>query len=98
MKFKLPKKRRHRIYIYIACTFMVLLAIDLIWVRIWRHVAVGEDTTRITSPLRPDGMPDYIKYLDDKQREGVTAENNAFIPFIQMLAPLRDDVPGPPGP
>ncbi len=88
MKIRLPKTRRFRVYIYVACTLLVLLAIDLTWVRIWRHISISPQTTYITAPLKPDGMPDYIQYIDDRAREGVTAENNAFIPFLEAITPL----------
>ncbi len=94
MKFRLPKTRRYRFYIYLFSTLLILFAIDLIWVRIWRHIPVGHDTTRITGPLKPDGTPDYIEYLNARAREGVTPENNAAIPLMAAFGPdwLSPDV------
>lgn len=99
MKLPLPKSRTYRTLIYLACTLLVLLAIDLAWVRLWRHITISPQTTYITSPLKPDGTPDYLKYLDDKNREGVTPENNAAIPFFQAISistaitPNKEEVP-----
>ena len=94
MKLRLPKTRRYRFYIYVFSTLLILFAIDLIWVRIWRHIPIGHDTTRITGPLKSDGTPDYIEYLNARAREGVTPENNAAIPLVAAFGPdwLSPDV------
>ena len=42
-------------------------------------IIVSEETTYITEPLRPDGLPDYEQYLLDLCRESVTPENNAAV-------------------
>jgi hypothetical protein len=42
-----------------------------------RAISVGTETTRITTPLLPDGTPDYGKWLNGKYGEGVTTANNA---------------------
>jgi hypothetical protein len=89
MKLRLPQTRRFRIYIYLLCTLLVLLAVDLIWVRLWRHITLSPQTTVITSPLKPDGTPDYLQYLNDRAKKGVTLENNAFIPFLEIATPVR---------
>ena len=96
MKLRLPRKRRNRVLVYVTCGLLVAVAVDMVWVRVWRRVVVSEATTRITSPLRADGMPDYIQYLDNQVREGVTAENNAYIPFLEIATPMKTDAAGKP--
>jgi len=50
-------------------------------------IVVSKQTTYITAPLRPDGLPDYQKYVRDKLREGVTPENNAAVLMWQATGP-----------
>ncbi len=50
-------------------------------------IVVSKQTTYITAPLRPDGLPDYRKYLDDKLRESVTRDNNDAVLMWQVLGP-----------
>jgi hypothetical protein len=40
-------------------------------------VVVGEETTYLTAPLAEDGLPDYTLAILERQRAGVTHENNA---------------------
>lgn len=47
---------------------------------------VSPETTVITSPLLPDGRPDYVTYLNQKYSEGVTPENNAAVILAQIAA------------
>ena len=50
-------------------------------------IIVSRETTYITEPLRPDGLPDYERYVLDRYRKGVTPENNAAVPLLQVLFP-----------
>lgn len=50
-------------------------------------VRVSKATTRITSPLAEDGLPNYVTALLDKEREGVTLENNGAVLFWQAVGP-----------
>lgn len=50
-------------------------------------VTISEKTTRITEPLRKDGFPDYVAALNDICAEGVTADNNAAVLFMQAFGP-----------
>ena len=50
-------------------------------------IVVSPETTVITSPLLPNGLPDYQQYWRDLGREGVTFENNAAVPFWQAIWP-----------
>jgi hypothetical protein len=40
---------------------------------------VAPPTTYLTAPLGPDGLPDYVGYLQARARAGVTPENNAAV-------------------
>src|SRR5262245_21432579 len=40
-------------------------------------IVVSRQTTHIMSPLGPDGLPDYERYLLEQSRQGITPENNA---------------------
>jgi hypothetical protein len=50
-------------------------------------IVVSTRTTYITAPLRANGMPDYGKWLLERQRQGVTPENNAAVLMWQALGP-----------
>ncbi|PQO44988.1 hypothetical protein [Blastopirellula marina] len=47
-----------------------------------RAVVVSRETTYLEEPLTPDGRVDYLGYILEQRREGVTPENNAAIPII----------------
>ncbi len=47
------------------------------------------DTTLITSPLLPDGTPDYLTALNNELAQGVTPENNAAIPILRAAGPAH---------
>ncbi len=47
----------------------------------------AKDTTFITEPLRPDGTPDYVAYLNRESSQGVTADNNAAVLLVKALGP-----------
>lgn len=50
-------------------------------------VAISKQTSYITAPLRPDGLPDYEQYVRQKMSEGVAPENNAAVLLFQALWP-----------
>lgn len=56
-------------------------------------ITVSPQTTVITQPLADDGLPDFSRWMLDQMREGVTAENNGAIPFLQAMWPM--DLQGP---
>ena len=89
MKFALPRRRLYRIALYTLSIFIILLAVDLLWVRMDRHITVSPETTHITSPLKPDGMPDYVRYIQDHASAGITAENNAAVILQKALGPTH---------
>jgi hypothetical protein len=50
-------------------------------------IIISRETTYILGPLNPDGTPNYVKYLDDKYSQGVTAENNAAPLLLRAIGP-----------
>ena len=50
-------------------------------------VSISKQTSYITAPLRPDGLPDYEQYVRQKMSDGVTPENNAAVLLFQALWP-----------
>ncbi len=78
-----PGKKWLRIMAMFVVLLLVLPAADMIWVRVWRDIPIGYATTRLTGPLRSDGLVNYAAALDSKYSRGVTAENNAVPLLIQ---------------
>ncbi|HEX4414866.1 MAG TPA: hypothetical protein VH107_14625, partial [Lacipirellulaceae bacterium] len=56
-------------------------------------IVIAHDTTYITQPLRPNGLPDYEEYLLDLDRQGVTPDNNAAVLLWRALWPHYLDPP-----
>lgn len=52
------------------------------------RVRISPQTTFITTPLAADGYPDYVRAMMDRQREGVTPENNGAVLMWRALGPL----------
>lgn len=50
-------------------------------------VTISKETTFITEPLRTDGYVDYVKALNDRNRKGVTPENNAVVLMWKAVGP-----------
>lgn len=51
------------------------------------RVTISKETTYITEPLRPDGYPDYVGYLNRRLSEGITPENNSAVLFWRAVGP-----------
>jgi hypothetical protein len=83
MRLRLPRRRIWRIAIYLISLLLVWIAADLILVQVQRNFSYGYDTTRIVSPVLPDGRIDYLSVLDQQYGEGVTPQNNAAVLFLQ---------------
>lgn len=77
-------------YVLVPLTVLLLLAGWFAWQLFGPTPAiiVSRETTYITAPLRPDGLPDYEAYLLEKMRAGVTPENNAAVLLWQALGPI----------
>src|ERR1041385_5803565 len=85
MRLPLPKRRVWRLAMYIVCTLLILLAIDLILVQLGKRVPHGYLTTRITQPLLANGDVDYLAAVENHFGAGVTNENNAAPLLLKAL-------------
>ena len=58
------------------------------------RITIAKDITRITSPLRKDGYPDYVGALEAALREGMTPENNFTVELLAVVGPseINEDV------
>lgn len=68
---------------------VIILGAGLLF-RWWRTPApliVSQETTYITSPLLPDGRPDYVAFLNERGSQGVAPENNAAVPLAVLAWP-----------
>lgn len=45
---------------------------------------IAPETTHITKPLKENGWPDYLAWLNQSHSKGVTPENNAFVGFLSV--------------
>ena len=51
------------------------------------EIIISRETTYILGPLNSDGTVNYVKYLDDKYSQGVTADNNAAPLLLRAFGP-----------
>jgi len=60
------------------------------------RLTISKKTTYILGPVNKDGTVNYAAYLNAKHSEGVTKENNAAIPLIEILGAvlLKEDTDG----
>lgn len=49
------------------------------------EVPPGPETTAVEGPVREDGSVDYVEVLNQQESEGVTSENNAFVPIANVV-------------
>ncbi len=80
---------RARIRYLVPLLLLVVLGGTFAWLR-WRPsppLVVARDTTYLTTHLLDDGGPDYYAYLRERNREGVTPENNAAVLIVQAVGP-----------
>ncbi len=89
---EVPPQKKRTVMWWIGGAFLLLLVLFL-----WQlfgpspRIIVSPQTTYITAPLKPNGLPDYGRYLLDKSGEGVTPENNAAVLLLQSVGPCRLD-------
>ncbi len=89
--------RRHPVWtIFTGMSALVLLlAAIAIWVNFgqgWPVIRVSRETTYITGPLKPNGMPDYVAAINERMREGVTPETNAMVLLQRAVGPRPDNM------
>jgi hypothetical protein len=88
----IPPKKKHSILWWIGGV-LVLLAM-LFVVQLFGPsppIIVSPQTTRITEPLGPDGLPDYEQHVLELYRDGATPANNAVTLLWQALFPADVD-------
>ncbi|MCC9606796.1 hypothetical protein LOC68_16065 [Blastopirellula sp. JC732] len=77
--------RKAKTYLFVVGGAILLI----IGVPIWfiygppRRLIVSKETTVLTEPLTADGQVDYREAYLQRQRDGVTPENNAAVPLAQ---------------
>jgi hypothetical protein len=73
-----PPRKKLSIFWWLGGALLILVAL-FIYQLLGPNppIVVSPQTTYITSPLGPDGLPDYEKYILDDYRKGVTPQNNA---------------------
>jgi hypothetical protein len=79
-------KRKRSVYWWLAGAIMLLLC--LFFFQLFGpnpKIIISKQTTYITSPLRPDGVPNYSEYLVESARKGITADNNGAAPFWRAI-------------
>lgn len=76
---------------FVCCSALVL------WCNFRLHpgpdrplVPVDREIIWITGPLKPNGDPDYVAWLDDRNSVDVTPENNAAIDLLRITGPEPD--------
>jgi len=84
---KLPQKKRNILWL-LAGLFLLLLGV--FFFQLFGpnpRVIVSRQTTYLTEPLGPSGLPDYESYILDQYRAGVTPQNNAATLLWKALWP-----------
>ncbi|QDU81968.1 hypothetical protein Pla110_37200 [Polystyrenella longa] len=73
--------------------FLVLALMSLFWLRVGYYAVtqeplrVSKETTYLTGPIREDGTVDYAAALNERNKVGVTSENNAAVVLAKVLGP-----------
>jgi hypothetical protein len=82
------RRRKRRGWLIIGACFAGLLAL-FGWSLFGPNppLVVSKQTTYITSPLRPDGTPDYEAYLLSKQNRKLPRQENAAVVMWQLQGP-----------
>src|SRR3954463_10019368 len=73
-----PRRKKLSIFWWVCIAFFVLASIFLVLLfGPSPRIIVSPQTTFVTTSLRPNGLPDYEKYVLDTCRKGITPKNNA---------------------
>lgn len=81
--------KKSTLYFLAIAASALLVLFTLLWIIAGPSapIVVSTSTTRITAPLRPDGLVNYEQAIVDLQSAGVTPAENAAIPFLQAMWP-----------
>jgi hypothetical protein len=83
----LPRKKRSILW-FLAGVFLLLLGV--FFFQLFGpdpRIVVSRQTTYITEPRGPGGLPDFERHVLEKYREGVTPQNNAATLIWKALWP-----------
>jgi hypothetical protein len=85
-----PPRKKIKIFWWLGGVFLLLALLFLLQLFGPNPpIAVSPQTTFITEPIGPDGLPDYERYVLDLSRDGVTPENNAMTLLWPVLFPAE---------
>jgi hypothetical protein len=80
-----PRNKWRRRLLMVIGAIPIIAALDMLFVQLRRHIAISQETTALTTLLSPDGTPDYLAAINARQSQGVTRENNAAIPLLDIF-------------
>ena len=86
-----PRRQRMRYELKVLLVVALIVVGRIVWLyaaRGPRLPTVSLETTYATEPLKADGTVDYIAAYNAEASKGVTRENNAAIPLIQLIGGL----------
>ena len=87
---RLALAKRWRLPVAVLLMLMVPVAVDQIWVHIWRIVPVGYATTRLTGPISKDGGINYLRAVNQLARTGVTSKARSILHVTAAASPRSD--------
>jgi hypothetical protein len=85
--FTPPRKKLNILWLVAG---LLLLLIGLFFLQLFGPnppIVVSPQTTFVTNPIGPDGLPDYERYVLENDRKGVSPSNNAATLLWQALWP-----------
>jgi hypothetical protein len=84
----MPPRKKIRIFWWLGGIFLLLALLFVLQLFGPNPpIVVSPQTTYITEPIGPDGLPDFEQYVLDLSRDGVTPENNAMALLWPVLFP-----------
>ena len=73
-----PPRKKPSVFWWLGGAFVVLVLLFLFQLLgPSPPIKLSRQTTFITDPVQPNGMPDYERFLLERMRDGVTPQNNA---------------------
>ncbi|TWT38409.1 hypothetical protein [Blastopirellula retiformator] len=81
--------RKAKTYLLVVGSALVTLIGVPAWMILGppRALVISKETTHLTKPLDAEGNVDYVAAVLERQRAGVTPENNGAIPLLQAMWP-----------